>query len=416
MIRSIGRFATSGLATLPVLLAAACGAAPSDSRTTLVRDSAGIIIVENGATAPRATWHLDPTPAFEFGGGASGPGSDLLHVSAAHRLPDGTVAIADIRSRIVVVDADGRLLHIATRNDPSLGGFRRVDWIQRTPDGQLAIFELIRHRISYLSASGELIGSALLQPLSKSEPVPPWLVGAFADGTLLSRQLLFGDTTGNPDPMRPNQLLQRHGSDGSALSRLGIVPGGEIIITSGNTLRSGPDTPDTPDTPTVPASSATNPAPPPQPTPRRFYRKTSIAVGAESYIVAPGDEFELFEYTQTGELRRLIRLAHRLVPVPPELMASTRRNSREEPRSEATYPAYERVRLDDAGNIWVEEFRLTDDAPVTWLIFDPAGQLLATLTMPDRFRPLQFGADFVLGVARDELGVEQVRVHRLLKG
>jgi hypothetical protein len=401
--RTVGLPPTHPAATLLVLLATACGAAPSDSRTALVRDSAGITIVENGATAPRATWHLDPPPAFEFGGGESGPGSDLLLVSAAHRLPDGTVAIADLKSRILMVGADGEILHIARRHDADLGEFRRVNWIERTSDGLLAIFESTLHRISYLSTSGELIGSARPQPLRKSEPVPPWFVGIFADGTLLSMQLLFSDTTGSPEPMRPNYLLQLHSSDGSVLKVLGIAPGSGLVITS-QTFQTGPVAP------------AASPAPPARRPDPQFSRRTSIAVGTESYIVAPGDEYELREYTQDGNLRRLIRMAHQPVPIPSEALVPATGSAQEVSPKGATYPAHGSVMLDDAGNIWVEAFRMNDDTPAHWLVFDPAGQLLATITMPDRFRPLQFGADFVLGVARDDLGVEQARVHRLIKG
>jgi hypothetical protein len=36
--------------------------------------------------------------------------------------------------------------------------------------------------------------------------------------------------------------------------------------------------------------------------------------------------------------------------------------------------------------------------------------------MPGGFTPLQIGADFVVGLARDEMGVERVELRRLERG
>ena len=49
-------------------------------------------------------------------------------------------------------------------------------------------------------------------------------------------------------------------------------------------------------------------------------------------------------------------------------------------------------------------------------MFDPEGRLLGSVQMPERFRPTHIGADFVLGVARDEMDVERVRLYTLEKG
>ncbi len=35
--------------------------------------------------------------------------------------------------------------------------------------------------------------------------------------------------------------------------------------------------------------------------------------------------------------------------------------------------------------------------------------------MPDKFRPLEFGTDYFLGVWRDEMDVELVRMYELLR-
>ena len=39
--------------------------------------------------------------------------------------------------------------------------------------------------------------------------------------------------------------------------------------------------------------------------------------------------------------------------------------------------------------------------------------MLGTITMPESFRPLEVGADYVLGVQKDESDVEQVALYPL---
>ena len=51
--------------------------------------------------------------------------------------------------------------------------------------------------------------------------------------------------------------------------------------------------------------------------------------------------------------------------------------------------------------------------PRTWSVFEPTGQLRAEVTMPPKFRPYDIGADFVLGVIRDDLDVERIHMYRL---
>jgi hypothetical protein len=78
-------------------------------------------------------------------------------------------------------------------------------------------------------------------------------------------------------------------------------------------------------------------------------------------------------------------------------------------------PFYEAALLDDEGNLWVDEFQPPPSALPTWTVFDADGRMLGAVSMPDRFRPMQIGADFVLGVWSDDLDVQHVRMYRLEK-
>jgi len=80
-----------------------------------------------------------------------------------------------------------------------------------------------------------------------------------------------------------------------------------------------------------------------------------------------------------------------------------------------TRAAYSALRVDATGAVWLRTGRHLPptDASPEWTVFSHAGVLLGTFTLPDRFEPFQFGGDYVLGVWRDELDVEFVRVYGL---
>ena len=67
------------------------------------------------------------------------------------------------------------------------------------------------------------------------------------------------------------------------------------------------------------------------------------------------------------------------------------------------------------GNLWVKEYsRPTDERP-RWSVFDREGRWLGTVETPDGFRVQQIGPDWILGVEKDELEVEHVRMYPLVK-
>ena len=80
-----------------------------------------------------------------------------------------------------------------------------------------------------------------------------------------------------------------------------------------------------------------------------------------------------------------------------------------------TYPAYTGIALSAEGYLWVREYDLPGNEANNWSVFDAEGTLLGTLGLPPRFRPLDIGPDYILGVWRDEDDVEHVRMYDLVK-
>lgn len=75
------------------------------------------------------------------------------------------------------------------------------------------------------------------------------------------------------------------------------------------------------------------------------------------------------------------------------------------------------ILVDRGGRVWAREYRPPfDPSPVAWGVFDAGGRWLGRVEMPAAFRPTEIGPDFVLGIERDELGVEYVRRYELRRG
>lgn len=77
------------------------------------------------------------------------------------------------------------------------------------------------------------------------------------------------------------------------------------------------------------------------------------------------------------------------------------------------FPYWGTALVDKVGNLWISGPATGVRAPVEWSVFDRTGRRLAGVTMPTGFGPKDIGTDYVLGVMRDELGVETIRMYAL---
>jgi hypothetical protein len=101
----------------------------------------------------------------------------------------------------------------------------------------------------------------------------------------------------------------------------------------------------------------------------------------------------------------------------PELREYLARYANSHPKAER-FPAYEEIRVDRSGNLWVREFvrEHEDDGRRRWLVFSPDGQeILAKLEHSGALRLLRVDLGGVLGVERDEMDVERVVYRRVVR-
>jgi hypothetical protein len=79
-------------------------------------------------------------------------------------------------------------------------------------------------------------------------------------------------------------------------------------------------------------------------------------------------------------------------------------------------PLFASLLADSEGNVWVDGSRGPGEEGLTkWTVFDPAGRWITDVTTPEGLRLTWIDSDRILGVWRDELGVEYVRVYSLDK-
>lgn len=84
-----------------------------------------------------------------------------------------------------------------------------------------------------------------------------------------------------------------------------------------------------------------------------------------------------------------------------------------------TLPVYDRLLIDRTGHrILLREFRLPweSDEPSVWMVFDTLGSVTSRWLTPASVELTQVADEFVVGVQKDEWGVESVTVMRVVPG
>lgn len=164
--------------------------------------------------------------------------------------------------------------------------------------------------------------------------------------------------------------------------------------------------------------------------PPPFFRSTMHAISDDHYYLGDTGEPEIRVYRPDGTPVRLLRweapgraLRSAVVEREKEWIRRSHDNDFSRPHIERIFrevplpeslPAFSSFQVDSEGHLWVKEHRNSwDEGDAEWLIFAGDGRMTARIHLPDRFRPMHTGADFILGVARDEFDVEEVRLHRL---
>lgn len=382
-----------------------CGGDGSPRSSAVVRDSAGIRIVENSDPSWRGetAWRLAEAPSLTIGSLDGDPIYQLFGVRNAVRLDDGRIVIANGGSyELRFYGADGAFLVSTGRQGGGPGEFENLRWVRRMGPDSLLAYDSRARRMSVFDFEGTFARAFTIR--GNDEIRFPSPSGMFRDGTLLVEGGTAATTNSPSGLSRSDVTLFRFTADGEAGDSLGSVPGNESYIEA--------------DGQGVRVAGAL------------FGRSTRFLVSPDAFVVATNDSYELKRFDPTGRLTMIIRRAHVQHPVTPDdhealiqqqveaipenFRAGFEPLFRKMPIPE-TMPAFANVLSDDLGDIWVLEYNRPGDDQPRWTVFDPEGRMLGTVEFPIGFTPHHIGGDFVLGKWQDEFDVEYVQRYELLK-
>jgi len=373
-----------------------------------VRDSAGVTIVENhtGSWRDEHAWRVSPEPSLNIGVLEGAPEYQLYQVRSALRLSNGNIVVA-ASNELRFFDANGRYLSTSGREGGGPGEFQSLGWIKPHLGDSIVAYDFSQRRVSLFESTGSFGRSYNVTPEGESGFVMGENV--FEDGTLLVKapQLFRGGISDGA--ARHEEDFFIYSNEGEFLDSVATFPGPDQFIRTGGDGE------------------------------RRFVAVTTPPFGKETvmdvfggcFYFGSADTYEVGRYSKDGTLEMLVRRDQEPRPVTESDIASyvaqeledieddnalrDKRDTFEEMPSPDFMPAYRGIKLDDVGNLWVQEFDPDEDAPSVWTVFDPEGQLLGPVTLAAGFEVNQIGDDFLLGVWRDDYDVEHVHMYGLIK-
>lgn len=376
----------------------------------VVRDSAGVTIVENAGPLARdsVAMVVDTTAVVEIGGSGQA-GTEFGRVSGTLRLGDGVIVVADGgHSELRFFDSSGAWQRTVGRKGSGPGEFDMIGALYPLGPDSLAVYDINRRRISVFGADGSLIRELTLS--SAPEDGFPFMIGVL-DGSLLVQTQGFSQSWQN-GPRRDTVPVLRYPRWSPPALPLGRFPGSDTYMlvqrNSGGQI----------------ATTTSTSLP--------FGRVLTLRTAGDRLHVGTGDRDEIASYDSAGKLTRLVRWTQPLVPVTDADIAAIKREMLEgfRPGAEArrdrvkgileamtfpsTKPAYDSFVVGDEGSLWVERYsQPASHLPARYDVFDGSGQWLGHVTFPARFALSHAGPGYALGVWRDRDDVERVRLYHL---
>lgn len=372
----------SGTVTILLLVATACSS------------DAGLPEVD--ADIPR--WSVSGDVVAGVGVADGAPEYTLSRVAAVRLLPDGGIAVADGQSASIrIYAADGTFVRQWGQAGDGPGEFRLISTMMLQEPDTLVVYDWGRLRLTSFTTAGERLPWALT--LRADDGRVEIYLGRLTDGSHVGawiRQTPRPEDEVSPDRMR----IARFGPDGAFQGVLAEDVGMRRMM----------------------MGRMSSPTP--------FSPHFLGAVVADAVYHTDGLEPALRVTTAEGDSAPARRLP--LEPMATEtawssLEAAVDSAAAERLRDLPSLPALDSVPViselmsDHRGRLWIKRYEPAIDSHWllrqrtggSWLVMEPGGDVVALVSMPDGFRPMDVRGDRVAGVSRDELGVERVEVRRL---
>lgn len=379
-----------------------------------VRDSSGVTLVESQGPAWDAGtgWALSTEPSLQIGKRAGEDPFQFYEVSDGLRLPDGRIVILNSGTETIrVFSADGEFLTEFGGRGDGPGEFRSARSLHHLGGDTLLVWDSGRPGFSLFDASGAFLRSATLsQPgTERFSTLHPCSDGRLILTTYASPVTNGGDRgVGIYRDVAPVLVFDRNGI---LLDTLGTYPSTETMIVQ------------------IGSGTGVGPSPFPKST---FLAVNDRAVNDRHVHLGTADRMDVSILNLHGDLQEVFRVPNVDLTVREEDREWYRARMREmasTPEEEQmlgvllprlifpeTRAAYSDLAVDPAGATWLRTGRhFPPFAPSgEWTVLADGGFLLGRVQFPERFEPMDIGVDYVLGVWKDEMEVEFVRIYEIL--
>lgn len=309
--------------------------------------------------------------------------AQILNPNDATRLPDGSIAVADMGGNAVVhFDSTGHRIGSMGRRGSAPGEFRFLVRVRRCPGDSLLTFDAGQDRVTVLDHS--------LVPVREFRVPSASVVECSAAGVLVTR---IGPAAVPPRPSAESPLLT---------ARLRILDAGGDSIGGVDTLIVGHN--------------------------RVMAPLATMALGTDRLYAGTGAKPQVDVYDLTGRPLAPIQLDLPLRPstakhydaaierlvgrirMPTSMREDQKKVLAAVPRPEFL-PVYTKILTDPAGNLWLVTSS-PGDGHTALAAFRPDGSAIGTITLPAEMEIWEVGSDHVLGSVMSEEGEPSVVMYR----
>lgn len=342
-------------------------------------------------------WTASQEPTLSVGEVEGDPRYLFSQITGVGLFPDGGFAVSEFSSRAIrVYDAEGRYVVSMGGPGEGPGEFGDINHLSVVPPDTLLAYDISTLRLTRFLRDGTLLGTTSVEPAGGW---PEVFLGTDMDGGVAVASLVPSPRGGN-DIVPDRMVIARYASDGSLVSVVDTVPG---IRRAGGTA-------------VVPFSP--------------FMHAWLLD---DSIYVTDGTEPVVDVLDAEGRTVRHIRVS---IPRPDldaawsvlraELSARDQLQWIEDLTpgvAEDPVPVIAASMVDNDERIWLKHYEPATDATHLrsgamaggrWTVVEADGRVVAEVELPDGFAPMDATGRSVLGVHRDELGVERVRVYELV--
>lgn len=350
-------------------------------------------------------WRLSTHPHLQLGSRQGDSSQTFGRLAGAVRLTSGVIAVADqMTNDVLFFSSEGDLVQAAGGRGEGPGEFRTIMSMRRCGGDSVFVYDPAHSRLTIYDSLGEFVGTEpVLRPAGDA---PPY------DFFCSERTLAFVHRSPAPPagigPRRPRVAISLVRIGGGDPVDLGTFPASERYFDGSNDF------------------------------PRPLGKETSVAVGREALYVgtgdyrsSDGDHFEVSSFSTAGEPLPTLVASEPRVEVKRrhiDTYLDDRFERRSGPRRTAfrrrleriqyphVFPPHGRILVDPLENLWVEEYPRPGTSVRQWRVFATGGgEKIGGLQVPGSFTLTQIGSRHVVGLHRDRMGVEFVRVYELIK-